>query len=43
MPSNPRPRVPRHAVADLLNQEKTIQVNHCRNPACDNYQGVLKT
>ena len=25
MPSNRRPRVPRHAVADLLNQEKTIQ------------------
>ena len=36
--SNPEgPRVPRHAVADLVNQEKTIQVNHCRNPACTNY------
>ena len=36
--SNPEgPRVPRHAVADIVNQEKTIQVNHCRNPACANY------
>ena len=36
--SNPDgPRVPLHAVADLVNQQKTIQVNHCRNPACGNY------
>ena len=36
--SNPEgPRVPRHAVADIVNQEKTIQVNHCRNPACTSY------
>ena len=30
--SNPRgPRVPCHVVADIFKQEKTIQVNHCRN------------
>ena len=28
---------PLHAVADIVNQQKTIQVNHCRNPACTNY------
>ena len=43
MPSNPRPRVPRHAVVDLLNQDKTIQVNHCRNPACGNYGARPRT
>ena len=37
-PSNPKgPRVPRHAIADIVNQEKTILANHCRNPACPNY------
>ena len=36
--SNPDgPRVPLHAVADIVNRQKTIQVNHCRNPACTNY------
>ena len=37
------PRVPRHAVANLANRETTIQVNHCRNPACENYGAAPKT
>ena len=42
--SNPEgPRVPRHAVADIVNQEKTIQVNHCRNPACESYGAAPRT
>ena len=43
MPLSPRPRVPRHAVADLLSQQKTIQINHCRNPACTNYGAAPRT
>ena len=42
--SNPDgPRVPLHAVADIVNQQKTIQVNHCRNPACSNYGARSRT
>lgn len=42
--SNPEgPRVPRHASADLVNQTKTIQVNHCRNPGCGNYGAPPRT
>ena len=37
MPSRSRPRVPLHANADLLGNEFTIQVNHCRMPDCVNY------
>ena len=37
MPSASRPRVPRHATADLRGNEFTVQVNHCRNPACANF------
>ena len=35
--------MPRHAVANLVNQESTIQVNHCRNPACGNYGAAPRT
>ena len=36
--SNPDlPRVPRHGIANLVNQPSTIQVNYCRNPGCENY------
>ena len=37
------PRVPRHAVANLVNRESTIQVNHCRNPGCENYGAAPRT
>ena len=43
-PSNPDdPRVPRHGIADLVNQPSTIQVNHCRNPGCENYGAPPRT
>ena len=42
--SNPDgPRVPRHSVANLVNREITIQVNHCRNPICENYGASPRT
>ena len=42
--SNPDgPRVPRHGIADLVNQTKAIQVNHCRNPGCENYGALPRT
>ena len=42
--SNPEgPRVPRHAAADLIGEQRTIQVNHCRNPECDNYGVAPRT
>ncbi len=32
-----RPRVPLPATSDLIGEERTIQVNHCRMPACANF------
>ena len=37
------PRVPRHGIADLVNWETTIQVNHCRKPSCENYGAPPRT
>ena len=31
------PRVPLPAAADLIGEERTIQVNHCRAPSCENF------
>ena len=42
--SNPDgPRIPRHGIADLVNQAKTVQVNHCRKPGCANYGAPPRT
>ena len=32
-----RLRVPLHAVVRLPGAERTIQVNHCKMPACENF------
>ena len=32
-----RPRVPLPASIDLIGAERTVQVNHCRMPNCDNF------
>ena len=31
------PRVPLPATIDLFSEERTIQINHCRQPACENF------
>ena len=31
------PRVPLPTTADLIGEERTIQVNHCRQPTCKNF------
>ena len=42
--SNPEgPRIPRHAAADLVGQQRTVQVNHCRSPSCENYGVAPRT
>ena len=33
----------RHGIADLVNQAKTIQVNHCRKSNCANYGAMPRT
>ncbi len=36
----PSPRIPRPVTTPLVGIERTVQVNHCRMPDCDNF-GVL--
>ena len=36
-------RVPRRALANLVNEEPTMRVNHCRNSACGNYGAAPRT
>lgn len=31
------PRVPLPATVDLIGEDRTIQVNHCRVPSCENF------
>ena len=35
--SAPHPRVPLPAAIDVVGQQRTVQVNHCRMPNCDNF------
>ena len=34
---NPRPRVPLPATLDLFGEPRTVQVNHCKTPGCNNF------
>ena len=40
--TTPRPRVPLPETIDLIGIERTIQVNHCRMPNCDNFGGPAR-